>query len=507
MHVCSTECEGKDRLSGLHFICHDCSAKVLARCVADDHDTAVLILSALNVIISNDDGTAQVNVTQKTRADFELVFGVNSSFRFVCDTCKDEKANRIEQINELQNEVEDLKTRVNEKNNTIHTLTDGNDSPNEILFNDDDELPTNIGQLSNIFMIKTKQLLAAELDNVSANFSRECKKIKQQFMKLSNRFDAMCVENEEEVRPKPNPFSKKKTNDAHQQKGILEAMTNNETNGHDEHVSTGTNIVFSDKLNPDNIPTANMVGYTMHLSQLPVEATIGDVTDHIMNNTTIINDEAFTVEKIGKPGADYSSFKITTLTAEACAMIKSAWEQKYPIRDFYDSRKKGSFNNEYKNSQKFNAKKRFAQRSYSNRNQFNKMYRNETHDDGWRENANRRSTNKQRNSRNDNIDRWHTPKRMNQNDRTLQQTPKHSSRNDENVRAQDTTIKSNQPAQPFYLIPYQQPMTQPVQPLFLGNQLAPPMVQQVPQQHQYQQVQHQPQPQPYPQLITYQTAM
>lgn len=53
-----------------------------------------------------------------------------------------------------------------------------------------------------------------------------------------------------------------------------------------------------------------------------------------MSNTNIISNNAFKIEKLGKPEADYNSFKIMTLTNDIYHEIKDIWAPHYDGRDF-----------------------------------------------------------------------------------------------------------------------------------------------------------------------------
>lgn len=68
-----------------------------------------------------------------------------------------------------------------------------------------------------------------------------------------------------------------------------------------------------------------------------MNTTNEDIVQHVMSNTTIINDEAFKVEKLSNYKSDYVSFKISTLKKELYMMIKHIWEPHYTARDFIEN--------------------------------------------------------------------------------------------------------------------------------------------------------------------------
>lgn len=115
--------------------------------------------------------------------------------------------------------------------------------------------------------------------------------------------------------------------------------------------------------------------HKLHVSKFRREVSIGDVTTHIMNNTSIINDEeSFTVEKLGKSGASFCSFKTSAASMEIYDEISKVWAPHYTAREFVD-------NNHNNNNRRFgtgNGTRFQAQRNGSHRERSDSGYRQHT---------------------------------------------------------------------------------------------------------------------------------
>lgn len=84
----------------------------------------------------------------------------------------------------------------------------------------------------------------------------------------------------------------------------------------------------------------SVADYELHVSKFDINTKIDAITEHVMQHTSIIDPNDFIVEKLGKPGADYASFKISTNSNEFKKEIKSIWSPNYVAREFKSKQSK-----------------------------------------------------------------------------------------------------------------------------------------------------------------------
>lgn len=409
---------------------------------------------------------------------FDALFGAQSSLGFTCDKCKcnqiidnDEK---IKLINEQKAKIDELEELLAEKPDIIQQLTDTNDSPNNIgAFKDDDVTPASevFRAVSKTLLRDMRNLLSNEIEKISEHVSKECKSVKQQSKKILTEIESA---NKKAI----NPFANKNnTNQRHITPNVPLANSSDENDDvrHEQQQQQPTQVTFSEAL----IPTARVaMNHVLHLSKFPNNVSVDDITAHIMNNTSIIhNEEAFYVEKLGKPVHAFCSFKISAASMEIYDEIKNIWAPHYAAREFVD---KPNYNN--RRLRVRNQTPHRAQRNVSSRNQGSRTNGNygnyantprTPHRRGksnpFRDVINGQQTPSRHQNRNN-----HQNNRRDDNARDEYRETEHNS----NERQQQQKPKEQVPQIIYMLPPYQQPSMQafqPIPPNFFGPRIQPQM--------------------------------
>lgn len=257
---------------------------------------------------------------------------------------------------------------------------------------------------------------------------------------------------------------------------------------------------FSEALDP---ATHIEMKYSMHVSKFRNTVTIDDMTAHIMNNTSIVNnEESFEVEKLGKPGFSFCSFKVSAATMAIYDEIKSVWAPLYTAREFIDNRNRNNNkNNNNGGNRRFGAGNETqyrTPRNGTNRNRNSSGFGNYPNTPRVSHRSGRANS-----SRDDNkFPRTPSQNRYNrQNNRREENVRNDNEEPRENSNVQNhQKLKEQQTPPIIYVLPQlQQPSMQTVPmipPNFLGSQFIPlPMPKQYmmpmqPQQAQQQHIQH-----------------
>lgn len=318
---------------------------------------------------------------------------------------------------------------------------------------------------------KVNTLLTTELQRISAKFTSDMEEVKKQCDKIL--IEGQHGKKNTSDKP-PNPFKK--------------TMQHNVSFGPDvEATHQQTSIEFSAKLIPNaQTPVQNAMYYSMHVSKFPRAATIDDLTQHIMNNTNIINPDVFKIEKLGRAKSDYNSFKISTSQLSTYNIIRQIWAPHYVARDFNENRKTHTpnvnANNGYGTPYRNINRNRFGNGNDRSNERVNHTPRNRwnervTQTPRNRSNGNRSTRGSGKNERDDNDAQADKQKTI---DRSA------------DLGGKKETNKSISSSQQFILVPVQQQNVQPAPTAFLGNHIAPPQQAMQHMQQPYQYPVHQP---------------
>lgn len=469
MHKCDEKCASSDRLDGLHFICHKCSSKTLADCAAKLNDTVINMLLLLKVVVADDKKQPKANVTIDTKTEFDVMFGRNSTFGYICEQCKSDAPTEAkdDEIVGLQMKIEELQKSLDEKVELIQTMTDASDKNASNKSSKDKHVLTDYFKRVNKneekvesdcpntdeLLSKVNTLLTTEFQKISVKFTSDMEEVKKQCDKILNKGQH---DKNNTAEKGPNPFKK--------------TMQHKVSFGTDvETTHQQTCIEFSTKLIPNaQTPVQNPMCYSMHVSKFPKAATVDDLTEHIMNNTTIINPDAFKIEKLGRAGSDYNSFKISTLQMSTYDIIKQIWAPHYVARDFNENRKMHTPNVKTNNGYGTPYRNRY---SFGKSNDRGNERVTQTPRNRW--NGNRRTRGSGKNERGD---------------KNAQDDKQKTSDGQDDLSGKTETNKSMPPSQQFILVPVQQQNVQPAQNAFLGSHIAPTQ----------QTIQHMQQPYQYP---------
>lgn len=554
MHVCvQDECEKNDKLSGLHFICYVCKKKAFTYC-AIENDEVKRILVALKIIVVDRNGTVHAKITDETKTDFDLLFGATSHISYTCNNCRElnmlealkrtlndkklaiknlteannsmQKATEIEilskndEIKQLNDNIQEMQQQIDEKNKLIGELTEASDHPNKITDYGiqstdigDKNVPSNFEEMSNKLLNSMSAMLKCELEKISSKVANECENMKTYYTSLLN-------ENGNNIKgPKRyNPFSNRTVTFETPQSN--ESIDNDESNQNDHRTKFSVNLIpgepntpaqnetseqqqqnqqhtsFSDRLNvPVNSNNRIEEVYAIHVSRFPLNIVVDDIIQHIMNNTEIINPDAFKIERLDKLGSDFISFKISTLKHDVYKMILDIWAPHYTARNFNTSPHK------YKRTPKPTPKK-FHPERYANETPRNESQRHKNVTPHRREhqqyagNVNNSRSNASKRfvgsanmtsfgkrgmkNRNNNFDRMQNDRERVNHDqlRQNQQTQP------EQQQQQRGNKQQQQQPQQIVVLPYQTNAAPPLQTAFLGNHIIQQPIQQQPQQIQ-----------------------
>lgn len=352
------------------------------------------------------------------------------------------KVAQLEQkLEDYENKIKALEVDLNEKCDLIESLTDSNESPDKLNVNDGqknglksvpNESQTDPIDTQNALLNEVKSMLSSELLTLSEKITTECKKVKKFCSNKLNDIEAKMIS-------KQNPFRV----NAQENSGEQSQM-------YDENNNEVRKVIFNDGILPvAQRANKSVADYELHVSKFDINTKIDAIIEHVMQHTSIIDPNDFMVEKLGKPGADFASFKISTISNEFKEEIMSIWSPNYAAREFQTKQnKKNGMNNglnkfrvsNAERKPKFGIQQNHRVHRSENSHMINTGYRNHTP--------------AKYNTRRSDESRWHTQSRVN--GRECYDTPKRKmNRSDQMMSAKKNEVH---PTTQYIYIPYQQQM-------------------------------------------------
>lgn len=323
-HICDDECTKGDRLKGMKFACNECEKEVYFDSAAEKFDKVFDLLTIIG-IIKTVQGAAKANIEHLKQCELNTivsVFGNDSPLFFRCGNCMNIQSKYIDK---LKNEIEKMKLDMKEKDEMIQQLTDESERPDN--FNEHSKWydENEIESIANNLSEKVTGLITSEFAKITkkTQSSDNVQVIGDTQQKTTDGTNEMGAKG-------MNPF---RSNVPRSKEVSFDAIPHaNKESRWEKNVG---DVKFSDKLKQTNeTQQVNNDVYTIHVSKFPLDTTNDDITQHIMNNTDIIHDEAFKVERLNSKASDYVSFKISTLSKHMYLSIMSIWEPLYKARDF-----------------------------------------------------------------------------------------------------------------------------------------------------------------------------
>lgn len=505
-HNCDTEkCTG-EQLGGIYFTCNKCENKYFLQCLIYETDVLKLLETIELLKYNKINKKYETNKTETTLDTFHTIFGTSTSFEYICKKClkegrttlkiktlektikrqlnemkliKQQNNEACDKINELQKRNEELNQTINTNRKLIQELTEQVEEPQYIIENNTID-KTNEINIKNINEKTIQTIIMKEMEKITKQIdekiTNECKKLKYENLKYltpneernnnnNRRYERQC-----NITPRRNvTFTTKTTH-------LMNKNTkNNETchrdlSNEDEQEREEQNMItkFNTKLKPakQTQHTTNEK-YEIYVAKFEYGTEKEWIEQHIMDNTTILSNDAFKIEEIvskrnlNRP--NYVAFKITALKYEIYKQIMNIWTPHFTARDFIQSK--------YERIQEQGAQKRYQG------DITHKEYRYETEKFKYRTPKKKMEYGKYIK---ENQQNHYTPNRYKTRERyERQQTPKQ--RDYEREKYETHTNKQmlyNYQYHPFYPIQHQQQQQQiPIPIHFLGqlNQAPPPI--------------------------------
>lgn len=322
---------------------------ILCDCMAQRHDQVISLLVDLNVITVNGATTQKGTITAKTKQNMIHWFSDSSPLNNTCDECKNKTINEKDdenvEMNKLKQQINELKSALDEKNKLIQQLTDENDNPNEIIaFGDGSAKNSVTTNESNVilqkFAMQMNNIISKEMNTLADKLAEECNKAKNQ---IETSLNVSCASGSSEMDKTSNAFRRKSG-------GFIQSNVVDDDGRFDEveqsdktqQKTSNTKVTFNGNLQPPiqkdkRLNKYNLGAYAIHVSKFDMKTTEDDIDEHILKNTDIISKELFQVQILNSKKADYNSFKITSLSHDIYRKIMDIWAPHFVAREFNET--------------------------------------------------------------------------------------------------------------------------------------------------------------------------
>lgn len=358
-HNCVTH-DQNQLFHGLTILCSACLKIWYLGCLPEDQDVKQLlkILGLTGVNATSD--TAKLYAYNSLR----LLFNNDSMFSFICPACKsnDNTFSGLKTINEkLTDKIKDLKTANKKKDDKIKELNEEvkmiksqanqnekstKNNVNEIIEPINNVVrPENDGISSQMQMdVDTidneRPLTYSDIEQMLKTFnSKICSEVKE-LLQNNN------AQNDEKV-AKKRKFNKITDGFLSQQTPLfISDNVNNLDKNEQENdklkrpqLNDNNGLFKNSKLKPPvkQISQGNGI-FEIHVSKFASEVDESDISEHIMQNTTVLVPELYTIEELKsqKDNRLYKSFKITTLKKHVYDEIinEQLWAPEFKARNF-----------------------------------------------------------------------------------------------------------------------------------------------------------------------------
>lgn len=336
LHDCKVEkCEGRG-LNGMKLQCNRCKREFFIECLITD-DGIFQLLELTNLLKRGTDKLV-ANMNDENIMKFKMILGKNTLIEFACKICKTE-CSTYEKFKKMENEIKikkdkikaleqkvksvcdqeeqlesmnkQLEEELKECRRIIQEMTDDKDTPHDWNENNKELKSTN-DEITELMKIELNKLHKTMSDNIK----KECKKVREEMLEYIKNEN---TKNEDSLKS-----------------GVKFDLTR--TTPYESEPKLN-NTKFDTNLRPaKQSQNKESKIYEIYVSKFEEGTSTDAIEQHIMNNTSIVHNDAFKIEEIisksYKGRRDYIAFKITALKYEIYNEIMDIWAPHFIARDF-----------------------------------------------------------------------------------------------------------------------------------------------------------------------------